>query len=85
VDKAVRDYVVAMEFSMMLNTFDGGQSLTLERKEADGRTTRLRDSYYWGDEDRFNRRVRQWLDSQPWPREDDPRASMEGTYEDRRA
>lgn len=81
-NKQLQEYLLAMDVAYMSNLFDGGRTFTFSR-QSDG--IKYRDTYYWGDEDAFERRVRQWLDKQPWPREDDPRVSMAGTYEDRRA
>jgi hypothetical protein len=58
-----------------LSTFDGGQTLSMTHT-ASGVT--WRGSFMWGDERRFIHRARKWLNTLPWPREDDPR--VEGAY-----
>jgi hypothetical protein len=79
--KSVKEYTLAMNVAVMVNQHDGGQTWTLSRL-SDG--ARLRLSFDWGDEDRHYADITRWLDTLPWPGEDDPRVNMQGTYEDRR-
>lgn len=76
----IKDYCLAMNVAYMVNQFDGGQTWTFSR---DGVT--WSGSFDWGGEDAFFAAVTKWLDSLPWPTEDDPRVQMQGTYTDRRA
>lgn len=78
-DKFNADYARALGLTVETFQFDGGQTVTLTVPGTCGPLV-WRGSFEWGDEDRFNRTVRTYLDSLPWPTEDDPRVATEGTY-----
>lgn len=66
---ALLQYIEAIGGTRELNIFDGGQSWTVRVGAA-----QFRAGYQWGEEWQFYTRVKTWLDLQPWPTEDDPRA-----------
>lgn len=59
-----------------LNTHDSGQTLALSHG-AGADMVSFRGGYQWGEEDQFARRVQKWLNTLPWPTDDDPREDHE--------
>lgn len=74
--KELQAYITALGGTLERFTFDCGERWAIRV----GIVT-WSGSYECGDEVRFAQSVRRWLDSLPWPREDDPREGMsEDTY-----
>lgn len=74
--KQLIEYITALGGTVETFTFDCGQRWAIKV----GIVT-WSGSFECGDEVRFEQAVRRWLNSLPWPREDDPREDMqEDTY-----
>lgn len=75
-NKANKDYADLLGVTYEMSLFDGGQTYRLAHA-----TGKLTVTYYWGDDEaRLDRTITRWLNSLPWPTEDDPRVVEEGVY-----
>lgn len=74
-DRHNRLYAKALGCIVNVNSFDGGMRVVIHHRSSSGVVT-WAGSFEWGDEGRFNDRIRDWLDSLPWPHDDDPRVAI---------